>query len=164
MGARSSQLQIRVTAAEKDALKRLAAAAGESVSAYVLARVLPSEERLIAGLFGELAVAGSDHRPTLAELSRVLERMDPHDIGARIPEPEPGTLSPTLLNIVAALVESATHRKGVDPPRWVGGVPPLPKPHFGWPLRSLRPHQMRVTPIPFKRRNLFFDPAAGPSP
>jgi len=164
MGARSSQLQIRVTPGEKAALKRLASAAGESVSTYVLSRVLPSEDRIIAGLYGALAEAGADRRATLAELARVLEGMSPADVGERVPEPEPGTLGPVVLNSIAALVESAAHRQGVDPPGWASRVPPLPRPHFGWALRSLRPHQLRVTPVAFKRRNLFFDPAIGPSP
>ena len=164
MGARSSQLQIRVTPAEKAALKRLATAAGESVSTYVLSRVLPSEERVVVALYDALAEKGRDHRATLAELAKVLERMPPTEIHESIPEPDPSALGPVLLNSVAALVETAAHRKQVDPPGWVARVPPLPRPHFGWVLRSLRPHQLRVAPIPFKRRNLYFDPSTGPSP
>jgi uncharacterized protein (DUF1778 family) len=164
MDVRSSQLQIRVTPAEKAALRRLATAAGESVSTYVLSRVLPSEERVLTRLYAELQETRSDHRPTLAELARVLEGMSPTDIEERVPEPELGALGPVLLNSIAALVEGAAHRKGVDPPTWVADVPPLPRPHFGWALRSLRPHQLRVAPVPFKRRNMFFDPATGPTP
>jgi uncharacterized protein (DUF1778 family) len=164
MGARSSQLQIRVTPAEKSALKRLAAAAGESVSTYVLSRVLPSEERVISALYHVLAEKGRDDRATLAELAGVLAGMLPTEVHERVPEPDRATLGPVLLNSIAALVETAAHRKEVDPPAWVAAVPPLPRPHFGWTLRSLRPHQLRVTPIPFKRRNLYFDPSTGPSP
>jgi len=164
MGARSSQLQIRVTPAEKAALKRLAHATGQSVSNYVLTRVLPREEMLVAELYQSLADSRSDPRRKLVELARILEHISPSDIEARVPEPEPGTLGPVLMNSIAALIESAAHEKGASTPPWVATVPPLPRPHFGWPLRSLRPHQLRVTPVPFKRRNLFFDPAAGPSP
>jgi len=164
MGARSSQLQIRVTPAEKAALKRLATAAGESVSTYVLSRVLPSEERVVAALYDALAEKGRDHRATLAELARVLEAMPSVELQERVPAPDAGALGPVLLNSIAALVETAAHRKAVDPPDWVAAVPPLSRPHFGWALRSLRPHQLRVAPIPFKRRNLYFDPTTGPTP
>jgi len=164
MGARSSQLQIRVTPAEKATLKRLADAAGESVSSYVLSRVLPSEEQLIGQLYEQLAEGGSDHRPIMTRLQRALADLPAAELGERVPPPDPSGLGPFLLNAVAALVETAAHEKGADPPDWVATVPPLARPHFGWPLKSLRPHQVRVTPVPFKRRNLFFDPATGPTP
>ena len=164
MGARSSQLQIRVTPAEKNALKRLADAAGESVSSYVLARVLPSAELDLVKLYGQLGEVGVDHRATLSEFEETLDRLSGLELADRVPRPEEGTLSPILLNCVAAMVEVAAHRRGVDPPGWAAETPPLAQPHFGWALRSLRPHQLRVSPVVFKRRNIFFDPARGPSP
>lgn len=160
MGSRDSQLQIRVTKAEKAALKRLADTAGESVSSYVLSRVLPSAELRLVGLYGELAATGVDHRKTLAEIRATLDTLAGADLGTS-PPPETGTLSPTLQNFVAAMVESAAQRRGVAPPAWVASVPPLPRPHFGWSLPSLKPHQVRVSGVAYKRRNLFFDPAAG---
>lgn len=164
MAARTSQLQIRVSPAEKAALKRLAGAAGESVSSYVLSRVLPSAELELAALLERLAEAGADHRATLVEFESTLERAPGTDLPTRVPPPAPNALSPILLNCVAAMVERAAHDSGVDPPTWVADVPPLQRPHFGWVLRSLRPHQLRVAPLAFKRRNVFFDPAVGPSP
>lgn len=164
MGARSSQLQIRVTPAEKAALKRLADAAGESVSSYVLSRVLPSEEQVIVQLYEQLAEGGSDHRQILRKVQQALASVPAAELEERIPAPDPESLGPVLANSVAALVEAVAHQRAVEPPSWVAEVEPLPRPHFGWALKSLRPHQIRVTPIPFKRRNLFFDPDAGPSP
>ena len=164
MGARTSQLQIRVTSAEKAALKRLAGAAGESVSSYVLGRVLPSAELDLVQLYGRLVEMGVDHRATLSELEQTLGRLTGSELADRVPAPEEGTLSPVLLNCVAAMVEAAAQRRGVDPPRWASETTPLARPHFGWTLRSLRPHQIRVSPVVFKRRNIFFDPARGPSP
>jgi hypothetical protein len=164
MGARTSQLQIRVTPAEKAALKRLADASGDSVSGYVLSRVLPSAELELGSLLDALTQTGTNHRVTLAEFQRTLDRLGPVDLTTAVPPPAPGTLSPVLLNCVAAMVESTARRMGSGPPPWVRDVPPLPRPHFGWVLRSLRPHQLRVAPVAFKRRNIFFDPATGPSP
>ena len=164
MGNRTSQLQIRVTPDEKAALKRLAAAAGESVSSYVLTRVLPSRELELATLYRSLSETGVDHRATLAAVERLLSDLDGSELRERVPPPEAETVSPVLLNCLAAIVETVAHRTQSDPPAWVAAVPPLPRPHFGWSLGSLRPHQLRVSPIPFKRRNIFFDPAVGPSP
>jgi hypothetical protein len=164
MGAKSSQLQIRVTPAEKAALKRLAKAAGQSVSGYVLSQALPSEERRLTRLYDRLTETGADHRPTFRDLEELLVEIPASELGDAVPEPESDGLGAVLLNSVAALVEREAHRKGVPPPEWTARVPPLPRPHFGWPMRSLRPHQLRVAPIPFKRRNIYFDPATGPAP
>jgi len=164
MGTRSSQLQIRVTPEEKAALKRLAGAAGESVSSYVLHRVLPSAQLDFARILEELGEVGTDHRATLSELERTLERLPGAELAATVPAPDPAMVSPVLQNYVAALVEAAANQKGVQAPDWVRGVRPLDRPHFAWTLRSLRPHQVRSSPVPFKRRNLFFDPAGGPAP
>lgn len=161
MGARTSQLQIRVTPGQKARLKRLAAAAGETLSSYVLSRALPSEDGAAPRLYEELARPGTDRKQPLAELRRLIDAVPGPEMH-ELPEPGPGTLTPVLANTVAALIEAAAHRKGVAPPDWVARVPRLSRPHFGWTLVSLRPHQIRVTPVAFKRRNLFFDPAAGP--
>lgn len=164
MGARSSQLQIRVTPAEKAALKGLADAAGQSVSSYVLSRVLPSDEQIISHLYEQLIESDADHRRILTRLQAALARLSGAELRERVPPPDPEGLGAVLLNSVAALVETAAHEQAVEPPAWVATVARLPKPHFGWPLVSLRPHQLRVTPVPFKRRNLFFDPAAALAP
>ena len=158
-GRQTSQLQIRVTPAEKAALNRLANASGESVSG-----ALPTIELELTALLRRLGDVGGDHRSTLAEFERTLQRVPGAELWMGVPAPETGTLSPVLLNCVAAMVETAAHDWGVDPPAWVAEVPPVPRPHFGWVLRSLRPHQLRVTSVAYKRRNIFFDPAVGPSP
>jgi hypothetical protein len=36
-------------------------------------------------------------------------------------------------------------------------VAPLDEPWFAVPLESLRPHLLRVSPVPFKHRILFID-------
>ena len=134
------------------------------MSGYVLARVLPSAELALAQTLERLAEPGVDHRSSLEDFASLLDGLSPTDLSTSVPAPDPGRLSPVLANSVAALVETAAHDKGVPPPEWVRSVPPLTRPHFGWTLRSLRPHQVRVSPIPFKRRNIFFDPATGASP
>jgi hypothetical protein len=70
-------------------------------------------------------------------------------------------LSSFLQNYVAAMVEQAAHQKNVRPPIWVHKIEPLTEPWFGTDLQSLRPHLLRSSPVPFKRRNLFVDSAVG---
>jgi len=60
-----------------------------------------------------------------------------------------------LQNYVAAAVEQAAVEKSVMSPTWVDAVEPPARPNFAWDLPSLRPHLMRVTPLAFKRRNVF---------
>lgn len=159
MGTKTSQLQIRVSPAEKAVLKRLAEAAGQSVSAYVLDQVLPSAALELRSALDRLSETGVDLGATMAELAEALEELPGPELARAVPEPD-AALPPAVANRVAGLVESIAHDKNVVPPTWCQGVPPLPRPHFGWSLTSLKPHQLRVTPIPFKRRNVFFDPAS----
>ena len=161
MSVRTAQLQIRVTPEEKVALKRLARAAGQSVSRYVLSQVLPSIQLEFGRLVRSLEAEGADSGAALSDLHSLLSDLSPREFSNAVSDLDLGTLSAILLNYVTAMVEQAAHTKGVDPPAWVQGVASLERPHFVWGLRSLRPHQMRVTPVPFKRRNLFMDPAVG---
>jgi uncharacterized protein (DUF1778 family) len=159
---KSLQLQIRVTPRQKEALKRLAKAAGQDVSSYVLGRALPEATARFAEIVRALAGV-EDHRFALAELNDLLAGMAGAELTEAIATAPRvmSDLSPFLANYVAAMVEQASHERDVSPPAWVGEVPPLPEPYFATPLRSLRLHLLRATPVPFKRRNLFVDSAVG---
>lgn len=162
MTAKSQQLQIRVTPAQKAALKRLAHSAGQDVSAYVLSRALP-EPRL---RFGEIVRALGDAdepRYALAALNDLLAGLPRGRLGGALgaPPPELWDLSPLLRNYVAAMVEQACDRAELPAPSWVRDVPPLEEPHFAVPLERLRLHLLRAAPVPFKRRNIFVDAGVG---
>ena len=162
MSTKSSQLQIRVTPSQKAALKRLARAAGQDVSSYVLSRSLPEPRLTFEAMVRSLG-AGEDHRFALAELNDLLAALTP----AQLPDavgmvpPTLRELSPFLENYVAAMVEQACAQRRVPAPPWVAAVSPLLTPHFATPLRGLRLHLLRAAPIAFKRRNLFVDAAVG---
>ncbi len=160
MSAKTSQLQIRVSPEQKAALKRLAEAEGLSVSSYVLAQVLPSAQQELTRLLAKLPSAGAGAPGLLAELAALVRATPGEQLAEVLASPPIEELSPVLRNQVAAVVEEAAHAKGVASPPWVDRVRPLRRPLFGWTLPSLRPHQLRVTPVPFKRRGIFFDPAS----
>ncbi|MGD8282034.1 MAG: DUF1778 domain-containing protein [Gemmatimonadota bacterium] len=164
MGNRTSQLQIRITPAEKATLKRLAAAAGDTVSGYVLSKVLPSAGVELTGLMRLLGEQNVDANAVLEDLAGVLEDVPADELADVVPPPEPDAVPPVLRNRLAALVEAQATRRGGAVPDWTRTVRPLARPHFAWSLTSLKPHQMRVTPAAFKRRNLFFDPAEARAP
>jgi hypothetical protein len=165
MAAKSEQLQIRVTPRQKAALKRQARAAGLDVSSYVLARVLLPERDRLAVLLRELG-SSVDHRFALAEMHDFLADCPPMAFAEALQHSTLivkalAGLSPFLQNYVAAMVEQAAAQKGQTPPLWVRDVQPLDAPYFAGELRSLRQYLLAVSPVPFKRRNLFVDATIG---
>lgn len=157
---KTKQLQIRVSSSQKAALKRMATAAGQDVSSYVLSRALP-DHRL---RFRELIEALSDEderRFALAELNDLLANLSRAELHDAISEAPVLELSPYWGNYVAAMVEQASHQKKVSPPEWVSAIEPLTEPHFAAPLANLRLHLLRASPVPFRRRNIFVDAGVG---
>lgn len=160
MDTKTEQLQIRVTAQQKAALKRAAKAVGADVSSYVLARLLPPERERFASLLHALTEAPAA-RYALAGLHDLLEACPPALLADTASTPPAASLSPYLQNYVAAMVELAADRKGVRPPAWTRDVVPLAVPTFASKLRSHRLHLLRAAPVPFKRRNIFVDSSVG---
>ncbi|HET7691911.1 MAG TPA: hypothetical protein VFM44_02360 [Gemmatimonadota bacterium] len=160
MTTKTGQLQVRVTTKQKAAIRRLARRAGQSVSSYVLSRVLP-DERVRFGEILRSLQEESERSFALAELSDFLTCLGPSEFRDAVGEAEIGALAPLAANYVAAMVEQAASRLGVDPPDWTSDVEPLYEPHFAVPFRSLRPHLLRSAPVAFKRRNIFVDSSAG---
>jgi len=157
--AKSVQLQIRVSPAEKAAIRRAARRAGMDMSGYVLARVLPAP----AGRFQDLAAACADSqgaRFALAELNSWLASLGGGELQEAVASPPPA-LTPYLANYVAAMVEVACAQRGIPPPAWTGAIAPLAEPVFGSALASLRLHLLTHSPPPFRRRNIFIDSSVG---
>jgi uncharacterized protein (DUF1778 family) len=160
MTTKSSQLQIRVTPVQKAALKRLAEQAGQDVSSYVLARVLPPDRARFQAILDALR-DGVDRRYSLAELNDLLSDLTALELPAVSAEADLSALGALDRNYVAAMVEHASSLKGVDPPGWAACVEPLAEPYFATTLRSLREHLLRSSPVAFKRRNIFIDASIG---
>jgi uncharacterized protein (DUF1778 family) len=160
MAARSEQLQIRLTLAEKTALKRRARAAGQDLSAYVLARALPSEPDRLAAIVGALR-EDANRRFALAALNDSLSSLAPIEFSEAVAQIDVRALNPLLQNYVAAMVEHAAHRKDVTTPEWTDAVIPLDEPFFATQLKSLHLYLLRVAPVAFRRRNIFADSTVG---
>ena len=156
MGNKTSQLQIRVSPEQKRALKRLAAAAGMSVSRYVLTTVLPTAREEFTRRAHGLAEL-RDRAGGLGELKAFLAGLSGDDLSASVSMLDLEGLSAALRNHLAATVEQAAWLRGQSLPAWVRGVEPLDRPQFQRDLHSLRPHLMRVTPVTFKRRNTYLE-------
>jgi hypothetical protein len=160
MSRKSQHLQIRVTPAEKARLKRLARSAGLDLSSYVLARALSPARLRFADLLRALAASEGD-RYVLAEVNDFLVSLKPMELREAVEGADVSGLTPYLANYLAAMVEHAADRAGVEAPEWPRRVPPLESPHFVEPMKSLRLHLLAASPVPFKKRNIFVDSSVG---
>jgi len=158
--AKSGQLQIRVTAAQKRSIRRQARRAGMSMSAWVLGRLLPSARQAFQEAVAEIA---SSEAPGFA-FAELLERLGPlsaREFEEAVAEPPAVRLDPYWANYVAATVEHGAALKGAAPPAWTREIPPLDAPVFGSSLASLRLHLLVSAPPAFVARNLFVDANLG---
>ncbi|MEO7455738.1 MAG: hypothetical protein ABIY52_05705 [Gemmatimonadaceae bacterium] len=160
MPSKSLQLQIRVTRAQKESLRRRARAAGLDVSAYVLSRALPPADVRFAAILGSIQKTDGG-RAAFAELSDFLSALTPAEFSDAVREASLVRFPPLLQNMVAAMVELAAAQRSVAPPEWTADVEPLATPWFATPMASLRLYLLQASPVAFKRRNLFVDASVG---
>jgi hypothetical protein len=161
MAGKTQQLQIRVSAAQKSALRARARAAGQDLSAYVLARVLPGAPEQFLQVLGALHAPG-DRRYALAALHDILVRLTARTFDdAVVLAPGLASLAPLDANLVAAMVEERARQLGHAPPVWARWVAPLGEPWFASDLRSHRAHLLAASPVVFRRRYLFVDSTVG---
>lgn len=157
---KTSQLQIRVTPTQKQALKRLARKAGQDVSTYVLSRTLPEQREHFESLVEAMA-RDDERRFALAELNDLLAHVTRGELANLVGDVPNLPSAPYWRNYVAAMVEQAAHQRGISVPEWLTEIEPLTEPHFAAPLASLRLHLLRASPVPFRRRNIFVDSTIG---
>jgi len=158
--AKTAQLQIRVTPAEKAAIQRAARRAGMEMSSFVLGRLLPAA----ATRFQELTAACVQEDGgsfALAELNSFLAGLGAGELRDAVAAPLPGGLGDFRGNYITAMVEYVCAQHGIAPPAWTGAIVPLADPVFGSELASLRLHLLTHSPPPFRRRNIFIDATIG---
>ncbi len=160
VAGKSQQLQIRVSRAEKAALKRAARGAGLDVSQYVLSRLLPPARSRLLDIVVALG-RGEPQRLAFAELHDLLAGLPPPQFSEAVADVDLTGLTPLAANYVAAMVEEAASQKREAAPHWTRDVEPLEVPYFAVPFPRLRPHLLRDAPVAFKRRNLFVDATIG---
>lgn len=161
MSHRDQYLQIRTTATEKAAIKHGAARAGMDMSRWVLDKVLPAPRCRFQERVKALAEAPENRRFILAELNDFLSGLDGTQLAAAVAEPPAAALDDYMGAYVAAMVETAAHRQGAEPPAWTAAVPALAEPVFASTLPGLRLHLLTHSPPPFRRRNIFIDSSIG---
>lgn len=158
--AKTQQLQIRVSAAQKALLKRRAAAAGLDVSTFVLRRVLVDTEAQLEDLLVALA-AEREPRATLARVGGLLASLDSASFRDLTMALDVSRLTAFHQNYLAAMIEHRSSQLGMAAPAWTLRVPVLDEPYFPAGTDRLRPYLMREAPVVYKRRNLFVDAGVG---
>jgi hypothetical protein len=158
--AKTSQMQIRVSAGEKAAIQRAASRAGMDMSAYVLSCVLSVPAAEVRDCVLKCAAAASP-RFALAELNSLLASLTAGELRDAIAAPLPPGLSAFLCNYIAAMVESACAQRAVAVPAWTRSIAPLAEPAFGSDLQSLRLYLLTRSPPAFRCRNIFIDATVG---
>ena len=154
------QLQIRVTAQEKAAVRRAASDAGMEISSWVLSRLLPSLGEEFQARVAALNIDG-ERKVAFADLNDFLVALTAEELVVAVAAPPREALDNYLMNYVAAMIEIAAHKKDSPVPFWVSEIAPLEKPHFGVSLKSLRLHLLTNSPVAFRRRNIFIDSTLG---
>lgn len=158
---KTTWLQIRLSPDQKEALKAKAEAAGEGLSEFVLNRVLAPSSSQFSDLIDWMLRAPDSHVP-YAEFVDYLQTL-PAARGRELAQKPArfAELTPLQQNEVCAWVEHRAALWGVQPPAWVMTVPGLAIPHFAGGLVSLRPYLLVVTPVVYRRRNLFTERGLG---
>lgn len=157
---KTSQMQIRVTAQEKAAIRRAAQRARMDMSSYVLSRVLSAPATRFADCVAACSSADSASYG-LAELNSFLSGLSAPELRDAVAAAPAAKLTPYVANYVAAMVEYACQKQGVAMPTWVHTVATLAEPVFASALQSLRLHLLTHSPPPFRRRNIFIDSSLG---
>jgi hypothetical protein len=159
-GHKTLQLQIRVSPQEKAVIIRYARQANMGFSQWILSKALPSAQQAFQGLLVQLR-EGGHLKYILAEIHDLFNTAAADEFELMVAQPPQVTLSPYLLNYIAAMVEYAAVKKGRSTPLWTREIPPLEQPVFGSDLESLKLHLLTHSPPPFRRRNLFIDASIG---
>jgi uncharacterized protein (DUF1778 family) len=157
---KTDQLQVRLTAVQKRAIKAHAERNHMSLSDWVLSRALPSARLQFEDLVSDLSTARNPNF-AFAELLDLLARLTPSEFRTAVADLPAVVLSPYWQNYLAATVEQAAVQKNQAPPEWTTKIQSLDEPVFGSTLQSLREHLLFNAPLAFRRRNIFIDASVG---
>ncbi len=157
---KAEQLQIRVSASQKRAIREQARRAGMSMSDWVLSQVVPSVQEQFQELLAALA---SSDAPSyeFAELLQLLGSLGAHEFELAVSEPPRVQLEPYWNSYVAATIEHTAWVKHAKAPAWTQDVPALDEPAFGSSLQSVRWYLLTHSPPAFSQRNIFIDATVG---
>lgn len=157
---KNEQLQIRLSASEKSAIKNRARLANMDMSSWVLSNIFPSQQKYFHDLLVKLGES-QNKKLLLADLHDFLEKLEANEFKQTLESSPVTELGNYLNNYVAAMIEHAAYKKRAAIPDWINNISPLQKPVFGSDLKSLRLYLLSHSPAAFRRRNIFIDSSIG---
>lgn len=128
---KNSQLQIRISDAQKHAIQQAASASHMDVSNWVLSKLFKSPKvRFIEKINELVAVASwvSERKFVLADLANFLQGLSSSELQEVFQAQWSIQLDPLLSNYVAAMLELCAHRAQIDAAHWLSQIEPLEKP------------------------------------
>lgn len=159
---KTSQLQIRVSDIQKKSIQAAASKANMDMSTWVLSRLFSSAQSQFIQKVETLSHASiSDRKYAFADMNDFLSSLTADELTQAIMEPWPCKLNSISANYLCAMIEQVAHQKQLSTPKWVSEVLPLEEPYFATDLVTLKPYLMRVSPLPFRSRNIFIDSSIG---
>lgn len=160
---KSSHLQIRLTVAQKEAIRKASAAAGLEMTEWILKKIFPGPKVKFLLLLNALKLVENkpDRRFVLNDLNAFLSGLDAHLLTEVVMD-DPGLSFGALMeNYVAAMVEEACVRQGCHPPQWSSECRGVKEPYFATAMSSLRLYLLCNAPVAFRKRNIFVDSTVG---
>lgn len=161
---KTEQLQIKVSLHMKEMIRKRAQAANMDLSEWLLENVFPSPYREFQSLINNLVIQERLENPFIAfaELNDFLLQLCPDELVQAIQEGPQKKLSDLAFNYVAAMVEQACHKKKVmSLPLGLEEAAGVEKPYFRSSFQNLRLYLLTVSPISFRKRNIFTDSTVG---
>jgi uncharacterized protein (DUF1778 family) len=161
MAPKTTWLQVRVSPEEKARIRADAEKSGTDLSSFVLSKVLPPALSEFDTLVAWVLAQPDSHVP-MAECVDYLQAL-PAARGAELAAmPARFTELPAWKqNLLCAWVEHRAALWGVRAPAWVLEVPALEQPYFGAEFVNLRPWLLVVSPVVYRRRNVFVERGLG---
>ena len=158
---KNSQLQIRVSEAQKKSIQQAAALENRDISSWVLAKLFKSPKAQFLEKINTLFEEPSQRKYLLADLADFLTHLDSEPLKEVLQTAWFTHQDPFLSNYVAAMLELSAHQHQIPTGTALLPIEPLETPYFGTDLKSLRLYLLQVSPPPFRARNIFIDTSLG---
>lgn len=155
---KTQKIEVRLTEAEKNMLKRMCKIQNKEVSELVKEKLFLRSNQEFCELVEDIEATKQDPF-AFARLSEFLKVLTPENFLKAVEYFPSHIQSPFCKAYVASMVEFTAHVLGVLPPLWVKETVALEEPYFGSTLKNMRAYLMTQSPIPFRQRNIFIESA-----
>lgn len=151
---KSETIQIRVSKAEKEKLKKLSQVHKMCVSEFILSNLLTDISAYEVRQLYELIAKGENRVLSLFNLRNKLKKISPAFWDGAVGI-VPDFLDPFSLAYVASTIEELSYIRGLSYPEWCTGIKALSEPYIGSDQETMNFYILVNSPVPFKRRNIF---------